>query len=137
MERFLVALLVTVFVIPVLMSGRCRPMTQRSVALDKAIKALGGEDKLSKLGTATWKAKGKYTTGDNERHDFTGQTTVQGLDHFRWELEVDLQRHDNLLRQADRPTCQGRDQRRAPPAVSTHLAQENVLLIDCSPLRPR
>jgi hypothetical protein len=53
--------------------------------LDKAVKALGGEEKLSKA-AFTWKTKGKISFGDNE-NPFTSQVTVQGLDHFRGEFE--------------------------------------------------
>jgi hypothetical protein len=54
--------------------------------LDKAMKAMGGEDKLSKCETATWKAKGKIRFGDNE-NTFNSQLTVQGIDRFRSEFE--------------------------------------------------
>jgi hypothetical protein len=87
MERFLVAFLVTVFV-----SGLGRTVsaddTDVNAILDKAMKALGGEDKLGKIKVATWKAKGKITLGDGKEHEFTGQTTMQGLDRFRSEVEV-------------------------------------------------
>src|SRR5262249_39611545 len=54
--------------------------------LDKAVKALGGEDKLSKAKTFTWKGKGKINFGGMESA-FTSQTTVQGLDRVRAEFE--------------------------------------------------
>jgi hypothetical protein len=54
--------------------------------LDKAIKALGGEEKLSKVHAVTSKFKGKFIFGDNES-EFTAQTTVQGLNHYRGEFE--------------------------------------------------
>lgn len=54
--------------------------------LDKAIKALGGEEKLSKIKAASWKTKGKISLGGNDS-EFTGTTTVQGLDHFRSTFE--------------------------------------------------
>jgi len=57
-----------------------------TAVLDKAIKALGGEEKLGKAKTATWKAKGKITFGTDE-NAFTSQVTVQGLDHLRSEFE--------------------------------------------------
>ena len=87
MERFLVALLVTVTV-----SGPGRTASADdadvTVILDKAMKALGGEDSLGKIKGATWKARGKITLGDHKEQEFTGQTTTQGLDRFRSELEV-------------------------------------------------
>src|SRR5262249_50059194 len=54
--------------------------------LDKAIKALGGEEKLSKVHAATWKSKGKIYFGGNE-NEFTSTTTVQGLNHMRGEFQ--------------------------------------------------
>ncbi len=54
--------------------------------IDKAIKALGGEEKLSKAQSATWKGKGTISFGGSD-NEFTSQTTVQGLDHFRQEFE--------------------------------------------------
>ena len=87
MERFLVALLVTVTV-----SGPGRTASADdadvTVILDKAMKALGGEDRLGKIKGATWKSRGKITLGDHKEQEFTGQTTTQGLDRFRSELEV-------------------------------------------------
>jgi hypothetical protein len=55
--------------------------------LDKAIKALGGEQKLAKAQQGmTWKVKGKITFNDNT-NEFTGRTTVRGLDHYRSEFD--------------------------------------------------
>lgn len=54
--------------------------------LDKAIQALGGEAKLSKVKAATWKAKGKITFNGDD-NEFTSSTTVQGLDHFQSTFE--------------------------------------------------
>lgn len=56
------------------------------VIIDKGIKALGGEEKLKAAKVLTWKGKGKITFNDNE-NEFTSQTTVQGLDHFRSQFE--------------------------------------------------
>ncbi len=53
--------------------------------LEKAIKALGGEEKLSKAQAISWKAKGKITFQGNE-NDFDSQVTMQGLDHLRREF---------------------------------------------------
>jgi hypothetical protein len=60
-----------------------------STIIDKAIKALGGEEKLNKFATATWKVKGKLTFNDNES-EFTGQGTAQGLDHYRSEFDSEF-----------------------------------------------
>jgi hypothetical protein len=54
--------------------------------LDKAIQALGGEDKLKKAESATWKTKATITFNGNE-NSLSVQATVQGLDHYRAEVE--------------------------------------------------
>src|SRR5262245_64310345 len=54
-------------------------------SLDKAIKALGGEEKLGKVKAITFKSKGKLTIGGGEG-TFTSETTVQGLDQMRGEF---------------------------------------------------
>jgi hypothetical protein len=70
-------------------AGRAADDKDAKATLDKAIKALGGADQLGRIKAATWKAKGtiSFGGGDNE---FTSQTTVQGLDHFRGEFEGDF-----------------------------------------------
>src|SRR5437588_9873091 len=89
MKRFLSAGLVMV-----LATGFARPVRaaddeDAKAILAKAIKALGGEEKLSKVKAATWKGKGKINLGGSE-NDFTSQTTVQGLDHVRSEFEGEI-----------------------------------------------
>jgi hypothetical protein len=58
------------------------PMT----ILDKAIKALGGEEKLKKAIASSWKSKLTINFNGNT-NDFTGKSTVEGLDHYRTEVE--------------------------------------------------
>jgi hypothetical protein len=52
----------------------------------KAVRAVGGQDKVGALKAMTWKAKGTITFGDAD-NPFTSETTVQDLDHFRREFE--------------------------------------------------
>jgi hypothetical protein len=59
---------------------------QVKAVLDKAIKALGGEEKLGTNKAFTWKTKGKLTLGDNE-NEFTSKATAQGVDRYRGEFE--------------------------------------------------
>jgi hypothetical protein len=54
--------------------------------LDKAIKALGGEETLKKAEAVTWKSKGTITINGNE-NKFRIQATVQGLDRYRSEFD--------------------------------------------------
>jgi hypothetical protein len=54
--------------------------------VEKAIKALGGEEKLKKAGSFSWKAKGTISFGGND-NAFTSSATVEGLNHYRGEFE--------------------------------------------------
>jgi hypothetical protein len=55
--------------------------------LDKAIKALGGEEKLT--GPKGFVSKGKGTvTFANNQTEFTSQSTVAGLDRYRGDLTI-------------------------------------------------
>jgi hypothetical protein len=56
--------------------------------LDKAIKALGGEDKLAKAEAFSMKSKGTVVFGGNEA-DTTAEATFKGLDHLRREFGND------------------------------------------------
>jgi hypothetical protein len=56
--------------------------------LEKAIKALGGEDKLSKVEAFSMKAKGTVVFNGNE-NDSTSEVTIKGLDHIRREFGTD------------------------------------------------
>jgi hypothetical protein len=58
---------------------------EAQAVLDKAIKALGGAEKLGAK-AFTWKAKGTISFGENESA-FTSTATVEGLDRIRSEFE--------------------------------------------------
>jgi hypothetical protein len=85
MKRFSGAVLGTLFVCLTVAPIRADEPDAQAV-LDKAIKAIGGDEKLGKVGAATWKTKSKITFNDNA-NEFHGQATVQGLDHYRTEFE--------------------------------------------------
>jgi hypothetical protein len=89
MARFIGAVLATVLVFGLNGPGRAADVKDANAILDKAIKALGGEEKLSKVKTATWRGKGTITIMGNDSEIIT-QTTVQGLDHFRQEFELEF-----------------------------------------------
>ena len=55
-------------------------------ALEKAIKALGGEEKLAKAEAFTWISKGKLIINGHD-NSFTSHVTVQGLDRYHSEFE--------------------------------------------------
>lgn len=86
MKRSLGAVLAALFVLVLGVSARAADDKDAKAILDKAIKALGGEEKLSQIKAATWKAKGKITFNGNDS-EFTSTTTVQGLDRFHSVFE--------------------------------------------------
>jgi hypothetical protein len=85
MERFLGAVFITA-----LACGLGSPVRadekDATAIVDKAIKAMGGEEKLGKANAMSWKAKGKMTFGGSEG-DMSAQVTVRGLDQLRQEFE--------------------------------------------------
>src|SRR5947209_9664362 len=87
MKRFLVAMLVAGFLVssatPVWAADDDK---EAKAILDKGIKALGGEAKLSKIKGYTLKNKGKITFGGNDSA-FTSSATLQGIDHLKSEFE--------------------------------------------------
>lgn len=86
MKWFFGAVVAAIFVLGLGSQAKAADDKDTQAILDKAIKALGGEEKLSKIKAASWKTKGKITFGDSD-NEFTGATTVQGLDHFRSTFE--------------------------------------------------
>ena len=63
--------------------ARSEDAKDAKAVLDKAIKALGGEEKLTKaLNGSTWKTKGTINFGGNEMEVST-EGTLKGLDHYK------------------------------------------------------
>jgi hypothetical protein len=60
--------------------------SQATAVVDKAIKAIGGEEKLTKASASSMKAKGTISFGGNDSQ-FTIQSTVQGLDQYQSKFE--------------------------------------------------
>jgi hypothetical protein len=58
-------------------------------AIDKAIKSLGGEEKLGKVEAFTWKSKGHFVI-NGSNHSFKSRVTVRGLDQYRSEFEGEV-----------------------------------------------
>ncbi len=57
-----------------------------NAVLDKAIKAMGGEEKLKHVDALSWTSKADITFNENTSH-FTSHATLQGPDHYRSEME--------------------------------------------------
>jgi len=56
--------------------------------VDKAVRALGGADKLAKVKAASWTAKGTLTYQGNQI-PITLRIIARGIDHFRRESEIE------------------------------------------------
>src|SRR5688572_12813643 len=70
-------------------TARAPAAPEATAVLDKAIQALGGEEKLGKVKATSWTTKGSVTFMGSEFQVST-QSTVQGLDHARLEFEGDF-----------------------------------------------
>jgi len=55
--------------------------------IDKAIKAMGGEEKLRKVEVVTWTMTSNLTQSPGRVKTFTRKETVQGHSHFRTEFD--------------------------------------------------
>ncbi|HEV3004377.1 MAG TPA: hypothetical protein VGX78_07935 [Pirellulales bacterium] len=71
------------------LGGAARSADDAKAILEKGIKALGGESKLTKAKGFSWRSKGTMGNGDNEA-TFTAKTTVAGLDRLHFESEIDV-----------------------------------------------
>jgi hypothetical protein len=80
MVRFLRAALAALVVCALVTATRSAGAQDASAVIDKAIKALGGEEKLAKAKAVQLKGKGKIRFQDNE-NEFKIEATTQGLDH--------------------------------------------------------
>ena len=67
-------------------SSRADDADQARAIIDKAIKAMGGEEKLAKFNSHTWKTKGTYY-GMGDGVPYTANYAVQWPDKFRFEVE--------------------------------------------------
>jgi hypothetical protein len=87
MGRYFGTIITVAFLLVPCASSRAAEGDAKAI-LDKAIKALGGEEKLGKVEAFTWKSKGTANFGGNES-EFSNQLTVKGLDHYRREFGND------------------------------------------------
>jgi hypothetical protein len=86
MSRFLGAVCLTFLVCALGSPARAEGDKDANAIIDKAVKALGGEEKLKAVKAATWNTKGTITFGGAD-NAITTKVTVEGLDHFRQEFE--------------------------------------------------
>ena len=85
MKRLLGALFAITLATGPALSARADDKNPTAI-LDKAIKALGGEEKLKKAEAISWKTKGTINLGGNE-NEIKVHATAVGLDHYRQEFE--------------------------------------------------
>jgi hypothetical protein len=87
MTRFLSAALAAACLFATLGPARADDSDAKAV-LDKAITALGGEEKLGKVEAFSWKSKGTISFNGNE-NETNGLFTAKGLTHYRRESSND------------------------------------------------
>jgi hypothetical protein len=86
MRRFTSACTLTALATCLVVGVRAEENKDPQAVLDKAIKAMGGQEKLSAVKAFTQKGKGKIYIMGNES-EFTNEATAQGLNHFRGEFD--------------------------------------------------
>src|SRR5690349_615466 len=82
MNRLLVAALALGLMTGLCGHVRADDATDSKAIVDKAIKALGGEEALSKVKVVSWKSKTTISFNGND-NEGASETTIQGMDHFR------------------------------------------------------
>ncbi len=87
MRRLLGAVLATILLLVVGSSSHAGDSDAKSI-LDKAITALGGAEKLTKIEAFSMKAKGTVVI-DGKESDTTSEVIYKGLDHFRRDFGND------------------------------------------------
>ena len=88
MKQFLGAAVVIVWFASPITPARADEKDAKAV-IDKAIKAMGGEEKLAKVRVITWKIKGMLTFDGNDG-EIKGAEVSEGLDRDRRDFEADV-----------------------------------------------
>jgi len=86
MTQLLCAAIVATVATCLCSAARGQDAKDAAAVVEKAIKAIGGEEKLSKAKAILWKADAKFRFGENESEGTLGGT-MQGLDHSRRVFE--------------------------------------------------
>jgi hypothetical protein len=87
MRKITLLTLTTCLCLPMLV--RADEAEEAKKILDKAIKAMGGADKLTKLPAVSWKGKGMVQV-EGLKIDLTDEWSAQGDRLFRWRVEVTM-----------------------------------------------
>jgi hypothetical protein len=86
MRKILVRTLVVSLSLGLAVAARADGPADQKVVIDKAIKAMGGAEKLAKYQAATWNEKGTYY-GMGDGLPYTAKYAVQWPDQFRMDIE--------------------------------------------------
>jgi hypothetical protein len=86
MPRLSTAAMLTVLLVGAGTKARGDDAANATAIIDKAVKALGGEEKLSKVKAVHWKADAKFRFGDNDSEGKI-EVTAQSPDHVRRVFE--------------------------------------------------
>jgi len=89
MKRAIVAAFTLVMACAMARSAFARDDSDASALVDKAIKAMGGQEQLSKIKAASWSTKGtiSFQSADNST---SGKATIQGVDHLRQDVSLSV-----------------------------------------------
>jgi len=69
------------------LAARAEDDKEARAVIDRAVKALGGAEKLAPLQGVTFRTKGQVTVNDFKA-DLSGDAAVQGQERYRWSLEI-------------------------------------------------
>jgi outer membrane lipoprotein-sorting protein len=95
--------------------------------VDAAIKAAGGADKLARLDTMSFKAKGSATEGGDKKVEFTAEASVKGNDRFRLQLEMTINGNTEtgvVVVNGDKGWFKGKDKEEEAPKETLALIKE-------------
>jgi hypothetical protein len=70
-------------------AARADDAADARAVLDRAIKAMGGKDKLARFQDVTWKGKGSVQI-DAVTVTFTDEISAQGLERYNWQVAAEV-----------------------------------------------
>jgi hypothetical protein len=88
-KRCIGAVIVAVLALGFVGTLRAEGDKSATAIIDKAIKALGGEEKLKAIKAASWKGKGKFTYNGQD-NEISSTTTIEAPGQFRQDFEVEI-----------------------------------------------
>lgn len=89
MRRLILALFAAALVFGAASRALASDDKDADAIVDKAIQAVGGQEKLAPFKAAQWKSKGTITLQESD-NEFTAKSAAEGLDRFRTEFDADI-----------------------------------------------